>query len=264
VNSQKNSQKKKIHHGEMVQGMILKWIPQIFEAKLVQVGACSSKLDILVPTCRYFSTSKFEQICWYYCIPQMFEAKLAQASGIPGCYVRLVLKYLNFGTKYLLTIVLQDEADNDETRQTAMTMSEFIEGYFPRKYGLPKLAAKAEAELYNGIKKHMHTHRRIQLFAVCCGIGCEDDEFSFAFSQFLLKSISRVIAPVDLITEKMSQKECEIDIETINAAIEYLFKDDMEPVTPVFTPFSSFTGTKVLIYWYQITYYARNRVLSHR
>jgi hypothetical protein len=137
-------------------------------------------------------------------------------------------------------------------------MSEFIEGYFPRKYGLPKLAAKAEAELYNGIKKHMHTHRRIQLFAVCCGIGCEDDEFSFAFSQFLLKAISRVIAPVDLITEKMSQKECEIDIETINAAIEYLFKDDMEPVTPVFTPFSSFTGTKVLIYWYKSTYYSRN------
>jgi hypothetical protein len=99
VNSHKNSQKKKIHHGEMVQGMILKWIPQIFEAKLVQVRACSSKLDILVPTCRYFSTRKFEQICWYYWIPQMFEAKLAQASGIPGCYVRLVLKYLNFGTK---------------------------------------------------------------------------------------------------------------------------------------------------------------------
>ena len=85
VNAHKNSQRKKIHHGEMVQGMILKWIPQIFEAKLVQVGTCSIKLDILVPTYRCFSTSKFEQICWYYWIPQMFEAKLAQASGIPGC-----------------------------------------------------------------------------------------------------------------------------------------------------------------------------------
>ena len=104
-----------------------------------------------------------------------------------------------------------------------MSMKAFIEEYFPRKYGLPALAKKAIAEIFNGMRKFLHTNKRIQLFAACCGIGSDDKEFTMEFTQFLLKCISRCM-PVDAITEKMSKKECEVEVETVIRAVEWLFK----------------------------------------
>ena len=79
------------HKGEMLPGAILKWIPQILEAKLVQ-----------------------------------------------------------------------DETDLNSGRKLS-SMRSFIEDFFPRKYGLPALAKKAVAEFFNGLKKFLPTHKRLQV-----------------------------------------------------------------------------------------------------
>lgn len=157
----KSSRKSTPYKGEMLPGAIQKWIPQIFEAKLIQ-----------------------------------------------------------------------DEIDMGGGRKV-LSMKAFIEEYFPRKYGLPALAKKAVAELFNGLRVFLSSNKRIQLFAACCGIELPDKEMAREFTSFMLKCISRCM-PVEVVTEKMSKKECEVDVETVNRALEFLFQGELEPVTPSF------------------------------
>jgi len=128
--------------------------------------------------------------------------------------------------------LIQDEIDTGAGR-TASSMKTFIEEYFPRKYGLPALAKKATAELFNGLRKFLGTHKRIAMFGVCCGVEVDDKNMARDFTQFMLKCIERCV-PVEAVTEKMSKKECEVDVETVNRALEYLFKGELAPVTPAF------------------------------
>lgn len=72
-----------------------------------------------------------------------------------------------------------------------------------------------------------------QLFGACCNIHSDDKEFSYEFMTFFLKCVVRCF-PIDVVNEKMSKKECEVEVETVNRALEFLFQADLQPVTPSF------------------------------
>ena len=127
--------------------------------------------------------------------------------------------------------LIQDEVD--VRGRGVLSMPDFISEYFPRKYGLPALAKKAMAELMNGLKKFASTHKRIRLFATCCCIDSEDTEFANAFTQFLLLCISRCL-PIDTVSETLSKRECEIEADTVNRVLEWLFTGEYEPAHPDF------------------------------
>ena len=139
-----------------------------------------------------------------------------------------ILKWI---PKILEDKLIQDEVDAGQ--RGVLTMKAFISEYFPRKYGLPALAQKALAELMNGLKKYSHTHKRIQLFAACCGMGSDDKDFAKSFTQFMLKCIVRCM-PVETISESLSKKECEVEVSTVDRALEWLFQGEFVPVHPNF------------------------------
>ena len=72
-----------------------------------------------------------------------------------------------------------------------------------------------------------------QLFAACCNIGSDDKEFSNEFMTFFLKCVMRCF-PVDVVCEKMSKRDCEVEGDTVDRALEFLFQADLQPVTPSF------------------------------
>ena len=50
---------------------------------------------------------------------------------------------------------------------------------------------------------------------------------------FFLKCVLRSF-PIDAINEKMSKKECELEVETVIRTLEFLFQGEFQPVTPSF------------------------------
>ncbi len=72
-----------------------------------------------------------------------------------------------------------------------------------------------------------------QLFGACCGVGSDDKEFAYEFMVFFLKCVLRSFS-IDAINEKMSKKECELEVETVIRTLEFLFQGEFQPVTPSF------------------------------